>query len=48
MTLILIVWFRKYDYNQDFDSDDENSINKTFKVFFNKAYYSMVLNFLNL
>jgi hypothetical protein len=32
MTLILIVWFRKYDHNQDFDTDDENSINKHFQV----------------
>jgi hypothetical protein len=32
MTLILIVWFRKYDDNQDFNKDEENSINKNFQV----------------
>jgi hypothetical protein len=32
MTLILIVWIRKYDDNQDFDIDDENSIYKNVQV----------------
>jgi hypothetical protein len=46
MTLILIVWFRKYDQNQDFDSDDENLINKHFKVFRKKVTFALFKFFL--
>ncbi len=28
MTLFLIVWLRKYDNNQDFDINGENSLQK--------------------
>ncbi len=41
MTLILIVWFRKYDQNQDFDSDDENLIKKNLKVFLKKVTFAL-------
>ena len=46
MTLILIVWFRKYDQNQDFDSDDENLINKHFKVCLKKVTFALFKFFL--
>ncbi len=28
MTLFIIVWLRKYDNNQDFDINEENSLQK--------------------
>jgi len=46
MTLILIVWFRKYDQNQDFDSDDENLINKKLQVFLKKVTFALFKFFL--
>ena len=46
MTLILIVWFRKYDQNQDFDLDVENSIIKNFQVFFKKVTFALFKFFL--
>ena len=46
MTLILIFWFRKYDHNQDFDSDDENLINKHFQVCLKKVTFALFKFFL--
>lgn len=33
MTFLLVVWFRKYDQNQDFDVDDGNSLRKTYSSY---------------
>jgi hypothetical protein len=46
MTLILIVWFRKYDQNQDFDIDDELTLKKDRQVLYSLYFLSFKFQFL--
>jgi hypothetical protein len=32
MTLILIIWFRKYDHDQDFVNDNSSTVNRNQQV----------------